>query len=104
MTHESKEEGLVDQIMEKSVEFQIMWDSRMRVFISDLLHTHHAELDAKHQEALTLAVQTEQERCKDIVEFERIHFWGTPELEVQTKVNNMVVDNILQALLTPPSN
>ena len=44
------------------------------------------------------AVRRERERIREIVEFERVHFWGTPELEKQTNINNMVVDNILQAL------
>lgn len=46
--------------------------------------------------------KAERERIKEVVEFERVSFWGTKELEDQTKINNTVVDNILKAL-TPPN-
>lgn len=40
----------------------------------------------------------ERAKIRQIVEFERVHFWGTEELEKLTKANNKVVDNILSSL------
>lgn len=40
------------------------------------------------------------EAMEKIVEFERVSFWESPELERQTKINNAVVDNILTEIHT----
>lgn len=53
-----------------------------------------------HEETARAAFLMAIEQVREEVDFERVSFWGSPELEAATKSNNTVVDNVLSRLDT----